>query len=128
MTTNWDGREKRRFIRANFPCQITIYTPSKHTINTHTKNISAGGVRVIIEEKCDIFSLVGLKIYLNRESRPGVQERGESIACKGRVVWVLEKNHSLNKPHLYDTGIEFYQIDEEDKKIINNFVKAIIKK
>ncbi len=112
----WNGIEKRRFVRANFPCKIIISTPDKHTIVTHTENIGAGGVRVIIDEKLEVSSIVGLEISLDNEQ----------ITSQSRIVWAIETENSSsqNKP-LYDTGIEFYQIDEEDRKIINNFVEVI---
>ena len=36
----WDEREKRSFVRANFPCKIIIYTIGReHIIVAHTENI-----------------------------------------------------------------------------------------
>ena len=111
----WNGIEKRRFVRANFPCKITIYMPSQHIISTHTENIGAGGVRVVISERLDTSSEVGLEIKLGEEP----------IRCQGRVVWAIESDDtSEGKPLSYDTGIEFYQINEEDRSVINNFVEA----
>ena len=111
----WKGIEKRRFIRANFPCKIVISTPSQHVIVTHTENIGAGGIRVIIDEKLDISSMVGLDIHLSNDL----------IKSKARIVWVVEAGDSSHdRPLRYDTGIEFYEINEDDRKIINNFVEA----
>jgi len=114
----WNGREKRSFVRANFPCKIIIYTPEEeHTIVAHTENIGAGGVRVIIEECLDISSQVGLELFLG----------GAQIICKGRIVWVLERSGSNNvESNVWDTGIEFREISERDRKIVNSFVKTII--
>ncbi|MFH1519757.1 MAG: PilZ domain-containing protein [Candidatus Omnitrophota bacterium] len=114
---DWDGIEKRNFVRANFPCKIIIYTPREYTIVSHTENIAVGGVRIIIEESLDISSLVGLELFLG----------GTQIICKGRIVWVVERSGSDNtQSNIWDTGIEFYEIAERDKKIIGNFVDAII--
>ena len=77
---DWEGIEKRRFVRANFPCKIAIYTPAQHILASHTENIGAGGVRVILEEKLEIASNVGLEIYLEKEP----------IVCEGKIVWVVE--------------------------------------
>ena len=113
----WDGVEKRKFIRANFPCKILIYTPQKHTIVSHTENIGAGGVRVIIDENLNISSFVGLEVLMNEAQ----------IICKGRIVWVVEKSGSnKSEPNIWDTGIEFYEIAEKDKKIIAGFINTII--
>lgn len=113
----WSGIEKRRFVRVKFPCKIIVCTPEKHVIVSHTENISTGGVRVIIDDKLEISSLVGLEIYLG--DRP--------VICKGRVVWVVEiVSPVLKTPGMNDTGIEFYEIKEKDKKSINRLIKAIV--
>lgn len=113
---NQEGSEKRRFVRANFPCKIVIHTPEEKAIASHTENIGAGGIRVIIEDNLKISSVVGLEIYLGQEA----------IVCEGRIVWVVAKK-ILEKQEVlhHDTGIEFYKIKEEDRDIINNLVKAI---
>lgn len=108
--------ERRGFIRANFPCKITIFTPQEHELDSHTENIGAGGIRVVIKENLDLSSLVDLKIYLDKEI----------IKCKGRIVWVVEKSVLLPERTLvYDTGIEFYEIKEQDRSFINDFVRKI---
>ncbi|MBD3246096.1 MAG: hypothetical protein GF333_03705 [Candidatus Omnitrophica bacterium] len=109
MNNQFD-REKRRFVRACFPCKIVIYPPREHTISTHTENIGAGGVRVILGERLHSADIVGLKIYLGE---------GE-ITCKGRVVWVVTRSRQ-DETH-FDTGIEFYQISDRDRQVIDSFV------
>ena len=114
---DYGGIEKRRFIRARFPCNITIYTPAKHTISTHTENISAGGVRVIIQEKIEVAASVGLQIEL----------KGNLIVCKGTIVWVVDKSSPYRRGLIYhDTGIEFHEIKDSDRQIIHNFIEEII--
>ena len=113
---SWDSGEKRRFVRAHFPCSITIFTPQEHVLASRTENIGAGGVRVIIEERLEIGVIVGLKISL--ESNP--------VTCKGRVVWVVEgSGPSVSSPS-FDTGIEFSQIQERDEEFINHLVISMI--
>ena len=114
---SWNGSEKRRFVRADFPCKITIHTPQAHIVTSHTENIGAGGIRIIIEEKIDIFSVVDLKIYL--DDKP--------ISSKARIVWVVERRPPLgHKASMFDTGIEFYQINEKDRNTIRKLVETII--
>jgi c-di-GMP-binding flagellar brake protein YcgR len=114
---DYQGIEKRRFIRAKFPCVISIHTLHDHVITTYTENISAGGVRVIIEEKLELSSTVGLEIQINKDV----------IACKGRVVWVVDRESPYKKGILYhDTGIEFYEISENDRRIINCAIEEIL--
>ncbi|MDP8290023.1 MAG: PilZ domain-containing protein [Candidatus Susulua stagnicola] len=114
---SWEGTEKRNFIRANFPCKILIHTPSEHVLIVHTENIGTGGVRTIIEENLDISSVVGLEVFIG----------GTQIICKGRVVWVVVKaGFQKDDTNIWDTGIEFYEISDRDKKVVKDFVNSII--
>jgi c-di-GMP-binding flagellar brake protein YcgR len=115
----WDGMEKRRFIRANIPLKIIIYSPHEHTITTQTENIGAGGLRVIINEKLDTASISSLEFSLN----------DKIITCKGRVVWVLQ-NPTVSTQTLdtYDTGFEFFDINQDDRESVSEFVDNIISK
>jgi len=113
----WVGPERRRFVRANFPCKITLSVPQKHVIISHTENIGAGGVRVLIPEKLEVSTMVDLAIYIAEEP----------IVCKGRIVWMVEiKTPFSQEPHLYDIGIEFYEIDVESQRFIQSFVETSV--
>jgi c-di-GMP-binding flagellar brake protein YcgR len=114
---DYGGIEKRRFIRARFPCKITIYTSPQHIITTHTENISAGGVRVIIGERIEISTPVGLEIEL----------KNTLIAAKARIVWVVDKESPYRRGITYhDTGIEFIDIKDQDRQLIHSFIEEII--
>lgn len=116
---NWQGSERRRFPRADFPCKIIVYTPDDHVLLSHTENIGAGGIRVILDEKLKLHTQVGLEIYI----------RSHPIKCKGRVVWVLERIEPVYKEAIkFDTGIEFLDISNEDREIISVVVEQLIKK
>lgn len=109
-----NGRERRKFPRADFPCEIYILTAPLHIIKCKTENIGAGGIRVFIDEELSISSSVGLKLFISKKA----------IECKGKVVWKVERNESgQNK---FDTGLEFHQISEEDRKIVGLFVKSLV--
>lgn len=116
---SFSGIEKRRFVRAKYPCHIIIYAPKEHTIYTHTEDIGGGGVRVVIEERLVISSLVGLELYIERDTKP--------IVCKGRVVWVVERESVYRKGFIFfDTGIEFVDINESDRETIIDIVESIV--
>lgn len=91
--------------------------PAEHTISTHTENIGAGGVRVIIDEKLDIFSTVGFELHL----------QSKIITGKGRIVWVVDKPlENMKKAVLYDTGMEFRELADVDRKFISDFVDKVV--
>lgn len=112
---SWDSKERRKFVRIKFPCEITTRGPEKHTIPTNAENISAGGIRVVIPERLGSSSVVEIDIF-------GI--KNEPIIGKGRVIWVFSKKN-LRGESVYDTGIEFSQISEEDLRKIKNLVASI---
>lgn len=114
---DWDGRERRKFVRVKLPCEIFIHQDKNPIISTYAENISPGGVRVVIKEKLDVGSIVSLDIYAIKET---------PITCKGRIVWVIGKE-SPQSPALsmFDVGIEFCAIKEEDVAEIKKLVVAV---
>jgi len=115
---NWDGKERRRFIRVKFPCEITIKGQNKHTLSSHTENVSLGGIRAILAEKLPVASEVSIDIY-------GL--KSEPLTCKGKVVWVFERRLTFSKRAFgFDTGIEFYGIKSEDEEAIKDFIDSVL--
>ncbi|MCK4519821.1 MAG: PilZ domain-containing protein [Candidatus Omnitrophica bacterium] len=115
---SWDSRKRRKFVRAKFPCEITIYGPQKYTISTHAENISAGGIRFITKEKIAPASIVGLDLY-------GIKK--EPIVCTGKVKWAFAKKDSSSQNNfLYDIGIEFSRIKEKDVVEIKKLLVSIV--
>jgi c-di-GMP-binding flagellar brake protein YcgR len=115
---HYHGIEKRKFQRVRCPCKISIHTIPEHVITTHTENISAGGVRILTEEKIENNLAVDIEIKLKENT----------IACKGKIVWVVDRHSPYKKGIIYhDTGIEFDEIKEEQRSIIHDFIKVICK-
>ncbi|UCD15884.1 MAG: PilZ domain-containing protein, partial [Candidatus Omnitrophota bacterium] len=108
----------RKFVRVKFPCEICVDIPQNEVISTHTENISAGGIRVILEQKLQTAAIISLTIYKITEN---------PIICKGRIVWIFTRRHPHNKDaSLFDTGIEFCEIADEDISRIKKFVLSVI--
>ena len=110
-------KERRKFLRAIYPCQLLVSTAEgKEEFKAHTENISSGGARVIFQKKFDINTPVDLDLVIGQKR----------IKTKGRVVWVLDvQTPGTDKPTLFDTGIEFIEIDEEARKRINKYVFSL---
>ncbi|MBU1998771.1 MAG: PilZ domain-containing protein [Candidatus Omnitrophota bacterium] len=112
---DWQGKEKRRFPRAAFPCKIAVGYPL-HWLVAHTENISIGGVSVMLEEKLNAFTPVNLDIFLGKD---------RIIKCQGVVSWVKEKINPVEKNVvLYDVGIKFTVMSEDDMEYVNRLVVA----
>lgn len=113
-----DDVNRRRFIRVDFPFTIHITPSEDEAVSTYTEDISEGGVKVFIAEKLKTSSIVILAIYL--EPRP--------IVCKGRVIWAKKRvSDFIEGEVFFDTGIEFYEIKEEDKLLIKDRVAELEK-
>ena len=110
----WSGKERRRAIRVEYPYTITIHTPQASVISTYTENFSAEGIKVVMRENLRVGSLVELKIHVKENL----------ILCKGEIRWVKDKEsryaEDLGGGKLFETGISFYEIKEEDLLIIKD--------
>jgi len=109
-------QEKRRFVRADYLCKIVISDKGDLVISTHTKNIGAGGVRVVIDKDIEVQSCVGLELFLDNKT----------ITCRGKVVWMLKiEGRDESREYGFDTGIEFFDINQEDQNIINKLIESL---
>ncbi|MBF0533208.1 MAG: PilZ domain-containing protein [Candidatus Omnitrophica bacterium] len=118
---NWDGLNRRRFPRVNYPCLVVIHNQEKvnDVILTHTENIGVGGICVILKQDVAMFSPVNLEIDL--------LDLGEHIKCPGRVVWnVQRRSDAKTKPLFYDIGVEFVDLPEAEKERVEDVVKRLI--
>jgi len=113
----WAGLERRRFPRAEFPCKIRV-SLERRPLESHTKNISTGGIRVFLEKKFHLNDMVQSKLFLKED---------KTIRCIGRIVWVIETiNPVEGKPTMFDTGIQFVDMDKEDREYVTRVVNALL--
>jgi len=120
--TGWDGLNRRKFPRANYPCLIII----RHThagpeaMLTHTENIGIGGVCIILKRGIKLFTPVELEVDL--------LDTTNHIKCEGKIVWsVQRRDTSEAKPSFYDTGVEFMNITMKDQQRISEVVNRLMK-
>lgn len=111
-----DANERRRFPRLSVAVDIQYrIIPDAIAYETGaTANISAGGICLIIYEALNVGSVLELNIYLP-DGQP-------IIKAKGRIVWIRPFNVAKDKKERFDSGIEFLDINESDKKRIDNYV------
>ena len=117
----WNGINRRKFPRANYKCLISIKRRlTEKTISTHTENVGAGGICVLIKEDLGLFQGVDLELFLEDGKGP--------IKSGGTVVWVVRKSEPKQKgTHIYDTGIEFIDIRPADREKLTEAVEDILK-
>jgi len=113
----WNGISKRKFPRANYPCNITVKRKDdSDKVFTKTENIGIGGICVVLPKDLGIFAPVEVQLDL-LDAQPIVN-------CDATIVWIVEKKQEKDK--LYDTGIEFTNIKRKDSDRIVFIVDKIL--
>jgi len=119
----WDGLNRRKFPRVNYPCLVVIRkgtSEDKDVFLTHTENIGVGGVCVILKQDLKMFSPVDLELDL--------MDLGNHIKCRGKVVWNVQRSmDQTKKPLFYDIGIEFEDLDDEERARLQEVVQRLVK-
>ncbi|KPK96658.1 MAG: hypothetical protein AMJ95_12940 [Omnitrophica WOR_2 bacterium SM23_72] len=111
--------EKRKFPRVNINCKIsTAYGDRLLVLESHTENLGEGGIRVILAQRLSVTTAVDLDLFLPGDETP--------IRCKGEVVWANEMKPQGVNPRLYDTGIKFIEISEQNKNTIRQLVHSLV--
>lgn len=109
--------KRRKSERKTFDCNAKIFIPGEtKPLNIRIKDISLTGIRVIIAGRM-IKKDTPVNIVLNIRDR--------EISCKGKIVWVLTISFGVGNLPLFDAGIEFKDISEEDSEFFKGFVSNI---
>jgi len=107
--------ERRRFIRLNAPVNIEYTMPDSGKIySSVTKNISADGLRIEGDSSFTPNDSETLELKLKI---PGAVS---PVHARGKVIW--KKKISLEDGAPFDVGIEFTEIEEDNK---NTFLKFL---
>jgi hypothetical protein len=114
--------EKRRFVRFDVSLPIKwrkITDDSDDMIESKSKNISAGGLCLIIKEK-EIYDGDILELQIELPT-------GETFYLEGQVIWVSEFR-IIRKVYenWYAAGIEFINIYKEDRERIKEVIAEMI--
>ena len=108
-------REKRRFSRlpviTDVRCSITS-TCGEESITGSSRDLSAGGIGVVLQTRYDIGSMLEMNFHL-----PNTPQK---MNLHGRISWVDE--FAVGPDKAFDTGIEFLDIDSEDLRMIDESV------
>lgn len=107
-------REKRKFIRFGISLKVNyIVQKQPKTEKTGiTKDVCAGGVQLVTEEKLNVGDKLELKFFTPEALNPA--------HLGGIVLW--SKEASAGKKPSYSAGVEFRDIEEDNK---NTFLKFL---
>ena len=112
------GMEKRRYIRvpSHFPVRYYSVEDTSGMENPYesmSDNISVGGMMFFAEKQFRINELLRLEFKLE------IRERTINFSVFGRVVWTDE----VEMGRLYNTGVEFQNLSQQQKDELGLFVK-----
>lgn len=116
----WEGINQRKFPRVSYKCHIKVTAQGhEEVLETFTENIGSGGICVVLDKDFGLFETVGLEVFIDNGDSP--------IVCNGTIVWVVRR-HPATKGEAdhYDTGIEFQDIQDEDRDRITRLVHDIL--
>lgn len=110
-------KERRRYIRTEAPIPINIRVKRGDTveeIRTQSKNISATGMMIEVEEKIPPDTAIELSIAPPETPNP--------IHINAKVI----RSDKIEGQDLFNTGIEFTKIEEDNKNTFLKFLCDII--
>ncbi len=108
-------KEKRRFIRFDISLKVNFIVQKKDIKLERTgitKDVSAGGLQLLTEEKLENGNKLMLKIFI-----PGALNPAH---LNGIVMW--SKEIGTNKGPSYGAGIEFSDVEEDNKNTFLRFL------
>ena len=107
--------ERRKYVRVDLCTQVKFEILPMHSpLKAESKNISAGGLCLLVDREIPPGTILHLKFYLPDEEKTYV----ESL---GRVVWQKKESEG------YLTGIEFKNINPHLELKVNMFVLNFLK-
>ena len=114
--------ERRKFPRLNTSTDVEYIVIGKTLAGekkTVTKNISAGGICLIVYEKIETATVLDLRIYL--------RDINATIEARGQVKWSSYFTMAPDSRPRYDIGIEFIEIKEPDRQQLSKYVLDLIR-
>jgi c-di-GMP-binding flagellar brake protein YcgR len=114
-------KEKREFARLDLNVKVdwkrTLVTSEPgQEFSDKTKNISAGGLCLVVYEKLDIGEILEIEMVLPSK---------ETIRAEGKVVWISEYEiEGEEEETIYDIGVQFVKISDKEREEISKFVFA----
>ncbi len=112
-----EGAENRRFERVDIPLNVAYSLEAGDAMRTalmnRTKNVSVGGICVIVYEKLERERVIFLNLSVSDLC---------SVTVKGTVAWQAPYKEEDGRTR-FETGVKFAVLESEDKKILMTLIK-----
>ncbi len=113
-------KEKRKYKRVEGIFKVIVdFTPSVPIkFSCHSSDISEGGIRIQSTKNPATGSSVLIMFELPNHTT-------KKLAMRGVVVWtseIIQPELKLGRSYLYEAGIKFTDLNEDDREAIRSFV------
>jgi len=114
----WNGGERRSVDRLNISLQVKYYANGS-TLATQSADISARGIRLLLDEKIEKGSPLRMEIKLPEDDR--------LIQASGEVVWAEEskEDEKNSVKRFFNTGIKFSGFQNSDNEKLFDFIQNL---
>ncbi len=109
--------EKRKFVRLEINVAVKWKKiPEEALVGLDvTKNISKGGICLMVDEKLEIGDNLELEIEIPEK---------KVVQARVKVIRVRELKLTEEGRKEYEAGVEFFEISDEDREEIEGFICA----
>lgn len=114
---NPSEQNRRRFPRANYTCQLTVWQLDRNgeVLLAETTNIGAGGLCIKLNKSLLLGTVLDIRIDFTEPPIP--------FKCRGRVVRSTHKDDLV-----FEIGVEFDGLDEVKQSFLQGKVSDLMMK
>ncbi len=107
--------DKKKYPRALYRCSVNLWKNAEATrIVSMTKNISNGGVCIVLPQELEPGHEARLEIELDDSEKP--------LSCYAQVRWTVP-SRTPSGTFQYETGFQFTDITDPDRTRIERIVE-----
>jgi len=116
----WNGSDRRSTERLNVSLEVKYYA-NGFTSEATSVDISAKGIRLLLDERIEAGTHLRLEIKLPGESH--------LLRTAGAVVWTKEssEDEKASTKRLFNTGIELSGFQNSDGKKLFDFIHSLMR-
>jgi hypothetical protein len=115
----WVGEERREHARFEDNIEVEYSIEKKPRLkNGKCVNISQGGMKLTLDEKLPLGSVIDLKIYS--------PEKKKTIEVEGEIVWTSEsEGRDAQGKRFFHSGIKFICIKEPSEMRLSDYIASL---
>jgi len=116
----WDGTERRQYARFDHELTVDYYLDNKYhpPKAAKTVDISEGGLKLLLQEKLAVGSLVQVRIALPHPR--------SVIGIKAEVAWSQESDRKDGTDRrLFRAGLRFVDLKDLSRMQLTDFIKSL---